>query len=204
MSGIPAAINDPRVNSSTMNATTTPTASDGLSPGTETLNAEPPYDTCAPSGSASCKSFTPFFTPASAAAGIWSVVPSIWTVSRAALLSSLRPAGTSSAKGYCTPRTPSVSSRFSARLIIELLYGSSSTDSPSAATTIICPLEPLTSGKVRLSVSSASCDSVPGISIGSVRALAQKRCTRAKHAQHSDPENKDQYTCLRGPLTQCI
>ncbi len=95
---------------------------------------------------------------------LWESV--IWIVRSAARPSSLRSLAPCSAKGDATALTWSSCSSSSTAAATACRVRGSSARAPSGATTIMVALVPLTSGKVRPSVSIASCDSVPGMVIG--------------------------------------
>ena len=130
-------------------------------PGRVSLYAEPPGETCEP-GMAACSARA----SSSIAAKVGSVTaPSTviscsWMI--AARLSSLiTPLAYLSNGDMAESTSPIFSNAFVASLIAAL-FSVSRTLEPSGTTTTTCAVTPPACGKVRLSESSAACDSVPG------------------------------------------
>ncbi len=144
MRGIPAARNEPNVSTSTISATTTPSASMMLRVGISWLNSSPPSDAVAPSGSALCSEAVASSSSVFVESGISKVLPSSWIVMRAASLSSLMLPSTVSSKGESAVSTWSMSFSSSTASSMGSDISASVTLWPSGATTMSCALEPLT------------------------------------------------------------
>ena len=161
--GSPATRNERKVTKRTSRAIRMPTASVIVTPGTEVENRSPPSSASEPTGSSARRSSTMLVSSSRVSAETSVACPSNCRRTIAADASSVTSPDTISSNGSVTARTPSMPSIVLMLAAMSSTYGASSTRSPSAATTMNCALVPLACGNVRLSCSSPSWASVPGI-----------------------------------------